>query len=102
LKLGSRGGYIIRHHGRTSRHTIKPSRQRETTMKCPHCLVPIHVAWSVVDLIQDRDYVWSALQAQCPACKKMIIQQVKITPTNAPGNSFVIRPEGLSKVPLSS
>ncbi len=52
-------------------------------MKCPHCLVNIHVTFRRVEnVVIDSDWRWDLHSAICPACQKAIINLEKLKKQN--------------------
>lgn len=68
-------------------------------MKCPHCLVVIHVAWSNYEFGSDGEYRWILFWAKCPNCQRFITKlwrQAK----NGGIEEFVVYPKGAARSPL--
>src|SRR5271169_418851 len=75
-------------------------------MRCPHCLIMFHDAWSdPADLGSDRDGPWQMKIAICPTCRRLIIVLLKPN-TTIQGFLFhddmMVWPKGISRAPLSS
>src|SRR5258708_27330586 len=43
-------------------------------MKCPHCLVTVHIKTRVQVLGEDSEACWQVVHAPCPACGRFVIQ----------------------------
>ena len=43
-------------------------------MKCPHCLVTVHDAWSQTPIVRQADSAWIAVHMVCPSCHRAIIK----------------------------
>jgi hypothetical protein len=74
-------------------------------MKCPHCLVTFHDAWSEpAPLGADRDGPWEIKINRCPTCKRFIIVLNK--PKAVHGfpihEDMMVWPKGISRAPLSN
>src|SRR3989442_3238625 len=42
-------------------------------MKCPHCLVTVHNAFSWLYVGNDADGHWALMKMVCPACKRLVV-----------------------------
>ena len=74
-------------------------------MKCPHCLIAVHVEWSPQPLASDNHADWEVSYTTCPACGKHIIKLGR-TPNPTATNrsprteSFLVYPKGISRSPI--
>lgn len=77
-------------------------------MKCPHCTIEIHEAWSE-GLLNNGQFasniggvMWAAQHMTCPACKKALIRlRQGINGSNTMGPAFWVYPAGVSRpVPI--
>jgi hypothetical protein len=74
-------------------------------MKCPHCLVEVHLTWEDCELGTDNEYNWRTSIATCPHCQKYIIFLQQYSPDKL-GNlnfikDFLVYPKGIYRAPLS-
>ncbi|NJD52200.1 MAG: DUF4145 domain-containing protein [Candidatus Methanoperedens sp.] len=74
-------------------------------MKCPHCLVEVHLTSENRDIGADNEFYWKTSIATCPHCKKCIIWLEQYS-TDKIGNlnfikEFLVYPKGISRAPLS-
>lgn len=64
-----------------------------SSMKCPHCLIAIHVDFRDITIGRDNEGIWTAYAANCPACKNLVIA----LGCNSQKPSFV-RPFGFTRL----
>ena len=82
-------------------------------MKCPHCLVTVHDAFSQVYVGSDTDGDWAVTRMLCPACKRLVLLLARgmaaytgrahtpetFSHLGAVTESRLIRPKGASRPP---
>jgi len=70
-------------------------------MKCPHCLVEIHVNPEQRTVGKDKEGTWLTGFSICPACKEAIIELVAIPHAGTQANFVqLVYPRSISRAPL--
>jgi hypothetical protein len=80
-------------------------------MKCPHCLVEVHVSWNLKALDSDNEGFWHVAHATCPACDRLVIHLGTLDKAYPPGFRVIdaairgyvlVRPKASARASLSA
>ena len=74
-------------------------------MKCPHCLVAIHLNTEWNNCGKDKDFEWFTEKGICPNCGRLILTLVAgyyASGSFITNKTFLVYPKGTSRVPVPS
>ncbi|MEO8289949.1 MAG: DUF4145 domain-containing protein [Gaiellaceae bacterium] len=68
-------------------------------MKCPHCLVAVHVTFTRNHLTNDNFRQWEAHHAECPNCGRAVIHLLGRDKNGSQHISLLAYPKGMARPP---
>jgi hypothetical protein len=63
-------------------------------MKCPHCLVMFHEAWTPHNIGKDTDHSWSLNWTKCAACGRWVMKLIGHYSNGATAIERIFNPQG--------